>query len=128
MDEAVFTSNQVRATAWSLPGVNNSTIPKAKLSFKAVAVVAAVDTNGEVIGVTLNPKSIRAESFREFLDKCAQHVKKRKTYMFLDNLHLHHNKEIIAYAKQRKLHFLWNAPYSPVYNGGVEGLWAYAKR
>ena len=103
-------------------------IPKANLGFKAVAVVAAVDLNGEVLGVTLNPKSIRAESFKAFLKKVGIFRRRRKTYLFLDNLRLHHNKDIACYARSRGIHLIFNASYSPVYNGGVEGLWAYAKR
>jgi transposase len=48
--------------------------------------------------------------------------------MFLDNLRLHHNKDLAAYAKSKDIHFLYNASYSPVYNGAVESLWALAKR
>jgi hypothetical protein len=70
-DEAVFTSNQIRSVAWTRKGVDASFIPKANLGFKAIAVVSAVDQDGTIIGTTLNPKSIRKDSFLEFLDKCA---------------------------------------------------------
>jgi transposase len=93
-----------------------------------VAVVAAVDLNGDVLGVTLNPKSISFDSFKQFLKKLTLHTKRRKTFLFLDNLRLHHSNEIKTVAKARGMHLLFNASYSPVYNGGVEGLWAYAKR
>jgi transposase len=48
--------------------------------------------------------------------------------MFLDNLKMHHNGDVAVFAKKRGIRFMFNASYSPVFNGGVEGLWALAKR
>ena len=47
--------------------------------------------------------------------------------MFLDNLRVHHMKEVKAHAASHSISLWYNAAYSPEFNP-IEGLWAYAKR
>ena len=59
VDEAVFTSNQVRPTVWFTKGGKGVTMPKNSLGFKAIAVVAAMTAEGKVIAVQMAMKSIK---------------------------------------------------------------------
>ena len=49
------------------------------------------------------------------------------TYVFLDNLNVHHNGEVKAYAKQEGLELIFNASYYSMVNP-IERLWNYSKR
>ena len=127
VDEAVFTSKQIQSRVWYFKGEKNVTVPKRALGFKAIAVVAAIDRNGRVIGLTLADGSIGKHQFRYFIDSCTETRGQRTTHLFLDNLRLHHMKEIKEYAAQKSMSLWYNAAYSPQLNP-IEFLWAYAKR
>jgi transposase len=128
LDEAVFTSNQIRTSVWCRRGHDSAHIPKANLGFKAVAVVAAIDMEGNLLGLTLADKSIRYDAFVEFLESCyQQHKTSRWTFLMLDNLRLHHNKSIRSLCHHMRYSLRFNSSYSPVFNP-IESLWAYAKR
>ena len=43
VDEAVFSRGQVRARYWARAGDQSLEVPKEKLGFNAIAVVAAID-------------------------------------------------------------------------------------
>ena len=51
---------------------------------------------------------------------------KRKVFIFLDNLRLHHMKAVKAEARRRNQEFIFNASYSSEFNP-IERLWALAK-
>ena len=71
-------------------------IDKAKIGFKAIAVVAAINLKGRVIALLVKEKSIITSDFVEFLKKIRQRMYKAKTYVFLDNLNIHHTNIIKA--------------------------------
>ena len=74
MDEAVFTTSQVKTKVWF--GKQNSpiTVPRKKLSFKAIAVAAAVDADGAVVALHIVDHSIDGAAFCVFLEKVAAHM------------------------------------------------------
>lgn len=45
----------------------------------------------------------------------------------MDNLWLHKNSDLIAYAGRKNIQFVYNAIYSSEYNP-IERLWAFAKK
>lgn len=49
MDEAVFTSNQINPKIWFGRQKSPVMVSKKKLSFKAIAVAAAIDLSGKVV-------------------------------------------------------------------------------
>ena len=53
MDEAVFTSAQVSPKVWYNKQKTPVMIPRKKLSFKAIAVAAAIDMEGAVVGLEI---------------------------------------------------------------------------
>lgn len=127
VDEAVFTSNQVRARYWAKAGRQPLEVPKAKLGFKAVAVVAALDLRGKVVSLITREKSIDTEAFLEFMNKLCRKMRGKKTYVFLDNLRIHHTSAITRRAAENKQELVFNASYSSPFNP-IERLWAIAKR
>ena len=75
-------------------------IEKAKLGFTAIAVVAAINLKGEVVSYLIKDKTICRDDFVEFLDKLRVHMKRRKTYIMLDNLRLHYTEAVESTARR----------------------------
>ena len=74
-----------------------------------MAVVAAIDLNGRLLGLKLAEKSIRYWEFLEFLDHTAiKMAPYRKAWMLVDNLKLHYNKDLRKHAAQHNIKFLFN--------------------
>ena len=72
-------------------------------------------------------RSIKVPQFKEFLEKLKAAVPASPTYVLLDNLNVHHNKEVKELAKSLGLEFIFNAAcYSHV--NVIERLWCYSKR
>jgi hypothetical protein len=63
-----------------------------------VAVVAAIDLNGDVVGLTLQQKCILKADFMEFLSKVSLRCRGKGT-VFLDNLPMHKGKLVKEHAK-----------------------------
>ena len=51
VDEACFTSNQIRARYWAKAGDASLKIDKAKIGFKCIAVVGAINVQGRVVAL-----------------------------------------------------------------------------
>ena len=58
MDEAVFSTNQVSPKIWFTPQHEPVLIKRKKLGFKAIAVAAAINMDGEVVAVHVVDKAI----------------------------------------------------------------------
>ena len=65
-------------------------VDKAKIGFKAIAVVAAINLSGEVVEVLIRENSICHPDFEAFLNALRTKMRSRKTYIFVDNLRIHH--------------------------------------
>ena len=90
VDEAVFTSGQIRAKYWAKAGDASLKIDKAKIGFRAIAVVAAMYLQGRVVALVLREGSICTSDFIDFLRNLKSRMRGEKTYVFLDNLRIHH--------------------------------------
>jgi transposase len=101
-------------------------IGKDKFGFACVAVVAAIDVNGKLVSLVTSRKSIKEPEFKKMLKNIQKNMGRRKVYIFLDNLRLHHMKNIKAEARRRNQELVFNASYSSEFNP-VERLWALAK-
>ena len=97
------------------------------LRFRCVAVVGAIDLEGNVKALLTHDRSIRVPEFKEFLDKLRANCKATPTYVLLDNLNVHHNKEVKAHAKSLGFELIFNAAYYSHVNV-IERLWNYSKR
>ena len=49
VDESCFTINQIRARYWAKAGDSSLKIDKAKIGFKCIAVVGAIDVSGRLV-------------------------------------------------------------------------------
>ena len=77
-------------------------VDKKKLGFKAIAVVAGMDIKGDVVAITMRDKSICSPDFIKFLNELRQHFKRKKTYIFLDNLSFHHSHIVAKCAARNR--------------------------
>ena len=102
-------------------------IKRKKLSFKAIAVAAAIDMNGAVIAIHLKDHSIDGVAYCQFLDKVAAHTKGAPCTMLVDNLRVHRTHAVCALAAKHKISLLYNGIYSSEYNP-IERLWAWTKQ
>jgi hypothetical protein len=66
IDEAVFSSKQVRSKCWAKSEGMPLLVDKKKLGFKAIAVVAGIDIRGKVVAITMREKSICNPDFCNF--------------------------------------------------------------
>lgn len=99
---------------------------KNQLSFKAVAVAGAIDIDGRVIGLRTCEGSIGKSEFKTLLTDISSSVGGKKCYVFLDNLWMHHSKEIKDFAASKRIDLIFNAPMSSELNP-IERLWAWSK-
>ena len=70
--------------------------------------------------------SIGKPEFKELLRDIWSAVNGKPCYVFLDNLHMHHSKEVLEYATSLEISLLFNAPMSSELNP-IERLWAWSK-
>jgi transposase len=102
-------------------------IDKAKIGFKCVAVVGAIDVQGRVVALLQRDLSIKTTDFVDFLRSLRTRMKRQKTYIFLDNLQVHHTHIVRDNAFKNNQVLIFNASYSSHLNP-IERLWAVAKR
>lgn len=71
-------------------------VEKQRLAFKAIAVVAGIDFEGKVYGLYVRDHSVTGEDFKIFLRKlrCQFMHPKETIYLLLDNLGVHHMKDV----------------------------------
>ncbi len=82
VDEACFTSNQIRARYWVKAGDASLKIEKAKIGFKCVALVGAIDVQGRVVVLLQRDLSIKTTDFVDFLRSLRTRIKRQKIYVF----------------------------------------------
>ena len=102
-------------------------IDKAKIGLKCVAVVGAIDVQGRVVALLQRDLSIKTADFVDFLRSLRTRMKRQKTYIFLDNLQVHHTYIVRDNAFKNNQVLIFNASYSSHLNP-IERLWAVAKR
>ena len=127
VDETCFTTNQVKSNAWWKTGDPSPEYEVNSLRFRCVAVVGAIDLQGNLVALQMDDRAIKVPQFKEFLEKLKAAVPASPTYVLLDNLNVHHNKEVKELAKSLGLEFIFNAAYYSHVNV-IERLWCYSKR
>ena len=101
-------------------------VVKNKLGFTAVAVVGALDLKGRLIANEICDNFIDATVFIELLKGISSHYGGRRSYVFVDNLRMHHSAVVKETAAQLNCELIYNAPYSSEFNP-IERFWAYSK-
>ncbi len=92
-----------------------------------IAVVRAIEVQVRVIALLQRDLSIKTTDFLDFLSSLRKRMERQKTFVFLDNLQVHHT--LIVRDKAFKNHqvLIFNASVSSHLNP-IERLWAVAKR
>ncbi len=77
VDEACFTSNQIRARNWAKAGDASLKIDKAKIAFSAcVDVVVAIEVQGRVVALLQKDFSIETTDLVDFLRSLRTRMKR----------------------------------------------------
>lgn len=98
MDEAIFTAGQVKPSIYFTPG-EPFEVERKRLAFKAIAVAAGIDRQGNIHGLTVADKVIQQKDFMIFLNKIRKaHKDMGEIIVFLDNLPMHHTHAIRDHA------------------------------
>ena len=126
MDESVFTVGQVKPKIWFLPQSGPVFLPKKKIGFKAIAVAAAIDSDGHVVAHLMRERSIDTSVFLDFLHRLKDHIGRRRAVLLLDNLGVHRTKAVQKLAPKLGIELLFNGTYSSNYMP-IERLWGWAK-
>ena len=101
-------------------------IEKKKLSFKAIAVAAAINMDGQVVALHVIDGAIDTQAFVLFLYKVGEYLQGRKGVMLVDNLSVHYTYAAKNAATKNKIEMVYNGIYSSEFNP-IERLWAWAK-
>ena len=67
-------------------------IDKAKIGLKCITLVGAIDVQERVVALLQRDLSIKITDFGDFLRSLRTQMKRQKTYVFLDNLQVHHTQ------------------------------------
>ena len=103
------------------------TIDKKVAGFAAIAVVAAINSQGEVVAVHMTERSIKVDHFKTFLRKLFKIYKGAPFHVYLDNLGVHRNSTVRDLCDDNNCNLLFAPTYSSYLNA-VERLWLFAKR
>lgn len=113
--------------AWAAPGNVGPHVIVDKIGFQAIAVTAAIDQTGSVRALHTCMKSVNVDRFLQFLEQVYAFTLDEETYLFLDNLSVHHSFKIQKYCDEHNLKLIFNSAYSSEFNP-IERLWAFSKR
>ena len=126
MDESVFTQGQVKPKIWFVPQSGPVFLPKKKVGFKAIAVAAAIDSEGHVVAHLIRERSIDSAAFIQFLHRLKDHLGRRRAVLLLDNLGVHRTKAVQKLAPKLGIELVFNGTYSSNFMP-IERLWGWAK-
>lgn len=127
VDEAIFASSVMnKHKVWWNKGAEPPTVVRNAISFPAIAVVAAIDIQGNLVSYLIKDFSIKKPDFIKFLKVTKQKTRGSKTYILLDNLRAHHSKDVSDVAERNNQDLLFNGSYSSELNP-IEFLWYLAK-
>ena len=128
MDEAVFSSKQVRPTVWYSAQKEPVLLQKKTIGFKAIAVAAAIDCEGRVVAHRVVDGAIDNLEFQRFLIEVSLRFShRRKVLMLVDNLPVHKMLVVKERAKSLNIELVFNGTYSSTFNP-IERLWAWSKQ
>ena len=110
-DEAVVTSSTQATETWMIRNSSFKIKKVSKLSFDAVAAVAGIDGDGRLVDYVLSKGAITIPTFLDFIEKIGNHYQGKKVYLFLDNLILHHKKQVALRCERLNVKIIFNAKY-----------------
>lgn len=111
----MFTVRTVNKREFSNP-YTNIMMDMTKMNIKTTAVIGAITEEHGVFDWKQYPKSINIEKFQDYLLRLRKLLKKRKVYIFMDNLSVHRSKKTLAFMEELGFVAIFNVAYSPDYN------------
>ena len=87
---------------------------------------AAIDTRGKMVAELTIDKAITIDSFKDFLGRLHSHTRGARSVLMVDNLAIHHNREVKLLADWYNIELCFNGTYSSEFMP-IERLWAWAK-
>ena len=115
LDETMFTRKTVRNEEWTRQG-ENVQVDLAKLDEPTLAMVCGISLEKGLEHFKIYPKSVKKESFVEYLKELREHTRGEKVCLFLDNLTAHTSDFSKTAMREMGYRWAWNVPYSPEYN------------
>ena len=126
LDETIFSSKQSCSfKVWAPRGVVVPTTHRNKVSFPAIAAIAVIDVEGNVVACATRLKSYKTDSYVEFLKEFRAKTK-GKVKLFVDNLNVHRTLKARDYCQSKGIEVIFNAIYSSEYTP-IERVWLHAK-
>ena len=111
-DEISITNNEHPVFGWSKSGekciVNN---PINSIKGNRFSVGMAIN-NKKIIGFKIVEKGFKTDDFIDMMNELKEKDIYNKNTYFLDNASIHHTKKFKNFAKENKIHVLYNAPYN----------------
>ena len=86
-----------------------------RMQIKTTAVIGAITREHGVLTWKKFEKSVDIPKFKSFLLEIRKKLRKRKVYIFMDNLQVHRSAKTIEYMNSLGLIPIFNASYSPEY-------------
>jgi hypothetical protein len=123
-DEAIFTSKGFSMLAWAGPS-NNVLVEDRGGKQVCQAVCAAVCPCHELLTFAIEEFSFDGPKFISFCKQIRDACGDEKVYLFLDNSSVH--RSVSKQLAELNILPVWNLPYAPEYNSGVERYWAQLK-
>jgi transposase len=111
-DEISITNNEHPVFGWSKSGekciVNN---PINSIKGNRFSLGMATN-NKKIIGFKIVEKGFKTDDFIDMMNELKEKDIYNKNTYFLDNASIHHTKKFKNFAKENKIHVLYNAPYN----------------
>ena len=126
MDEVMFTVRTVNKREFS-NRYQNVTIDFKRMHIQTTAVAAAFSMEHGLLALRQYPKSLNIDKFHDYLKLVRKRLRKRKCYMFFDNLSVHRSKKTIENMRKLNIVPIFNVAYAPQYNP-AELCYAFVKR
>lgn len=113
-DETGIRASDVRGRGFAPRG--KTPIVEATATYQNLSMVSAITNKGKV-GWMIVEGSVNAEKFKDFLERLVRSAK-RKVYLILDNLRVHHSKPVQKWLEEHKkdIRVFYLPPYSPDLN------------
>jgi len=111
IDETSIVTSQQPSHGWALKGkkctVRNSSTKIINKRYTTVMIT----TNKKILNFATVEKGLKTDNFLKFIKKIHRSDKKNKYTYLIDNASIHRTKKFMKYAKENKLHILYNVPY-----------------
>lgn len=124
LDESGVNTDMTRRYGRSLS--NKRTVDSAPINTPTTTtILSSIRANGKM-AYTTYMGGTTAERFRDYLEKVLLPTLDENAVIIMDNMRLHHAKDVTTFLNERGVQYLYLPPYSPDLNP-IEKLWSKLK-